>query len=198
MTGLIRASYTKLALKRLRQGRPEAWAKLRQDLGEDALREVRATAALMWLPLELHAAIADAMIDACGRSDARAIWADVMLAGFESTTLGPIVSGALRLYGRDPGSVMRMTGHAWPIIFRGCGRAFTELTGEDRATVKFEQLASAMAGSTGVLDSFMSNCDAALQYTAYTGTITANYDELAHGRFAIDVHWQRTEDPKAG
>ena len=186
----IRATYTKSGLRQLKREHADAWEGLPAIVGEAALEEVRSASTLAWLPAELHGLIADAMIEAAGRDRARALWAAVILEAFDSRMLGPIVSGALRLYGKTPPSVMRMTPHAWPLVFRDCGRSWMEPGDGERATMLFTGLPRAIVASTGILDSFLANCDAALRYTGHTGVVAANYDPLAEGGFSIDVQWQ--------
>lgn len=190
MSAEIRATYTKSGLRQIKREQPDAWQQLPAIVGQEALDEVWASGTLGWLPAELHALIADGMIEAAGRERARALWAAVILEAFGSRMLGSIVSGALRLYGKTPPSVMKMTPHAWPLIFRECGRSWMEPIAEDRATMLFAELPRALVASTGILDSFLGNCDAALQFTAHTGTATASYERLAEGAFSIDVQWQ--------
>jgi len=190
MSAEIRASYTKSGLRQLKREHADAWEQLAAAVGQAALDDVRGASTLGWLPAELHGLIADAMIDAAGRDCARALWAAVILDAFDRPMLSAIVSGALRLYGRTPPSVMRMTPHAWPLIFRECGRSWMEPTGEDRAMMLFEELPRAIIASTGILDSFLGNCDAALHYTGHTGAVNPDYERLAAGGFAIDVQWQ--------
>ena len=191
MAAQIRASYTKLGLRHFKRAYAGDWDRLSEAAGENALPDVRAASALEWLPAELHAAVADAMIEIAGRSEARALWADVIIEAFDSPVLAPIVSGALRLYGRVPPSVMRMTPHAWPLFFRDCGRAWMEPPVDATARMSFVELPRAIVGSTGILDAFAGNCDAALRYTGHTGTVTSSYELLSDGRFSIDVSWQR-------
>jgi hypothetical protein len=62
---------------------------------------------------------------------------------------------------------------------------------EARATMSFAELPRALIGSTGILDSFLGNCDAALRYTRFAGSVTASYDQLSSARFSIDVQWQK-------
>jgi hypothetical protein len=186
----IRASYTKSGLHQLRREHAQTWEPLVAAVGDGPLQEVRSASNLAWLPAELHGLISDAMIDVAGRDRARALWASVILEAFSSRMLGPIVSGALRLYGKTPSSVMRMTPHAWPLIFRECGRSWMEPIADDRATMLFTDLPRAIIASTGILDSFLGNCDAALQYTGYKGEVNASYEGLALCTFSIAVQWQ--------
>jgi hypothetical protein len=193
MSAQIRASYTKVALKSFKRVHPERLDSLIEIAGPEALADLRAASALEWLPAQLHGAVADAMIEVVGRSDARALWAGVLIEAFASPVLSPIVSGALRIYGKAPPSLMRMTPHAWPLFFRDCGRSWMEPAEEGRARMMFERLPHPLLASTGILDSFQGNCDAALRYTGFAGSVTADYEQLGEARFSIDVRWQAAE-----
>jgi hypothetical protein len=190
MSAQIRASYTKVALKNFKRAHADRLEQLIEIAGPEALVDLRASSALEWLPAELHGAVADAMIEVVGRSDARALWAGVLIEAFTSPVLSPIVSGALRIYGKTPPSIMRMTPHAWPLFFRECGRSWMDPSDARRATMMFEELARPLVASTGILDSFQANCDAALSFTGFAGSVTANYELLGDARFSIDVQWE--------
>jgi hypothetical protein len=190
MSAQIRASYTKVGLRNFKRAYADQLEQLIEIAGRDALADLRAASALEWLPAELHGAVADAMIEVVGRSNARALWADVLIEAFSSPVLSPIVSGALRIYGKQPPSLMRMTPHAWALFFRDCGRSWMEPAEGSRATMMFERLPRAVVASTGILDSFQANCDAALRYTGFAGSVTAAYELLGDARFSIDVQWQ--------
>jgi hypothetical protein len=185
----IRASYTKIGLRHFKHVHADHWEQLLAIVGEAARDDVRNASALEWLPAELHGTVADAMIEVAGRGPARALWADVMIEAFDNPVLAPIVRGALRIYGKAPPSVMRMTPRAWPLFFRDCGRSWMEPVGDDRATMLFAELPHAIMASTGILDSFLSNCDAALRYTGFAGSVTPSYEQISEARFSIDVQW---------
>ena len=187
----IRASYTKLGLKHFKRSHPEHWERLVQVADPSVLEDLRKASTLAWLPAELHGIVADAIIEAAGRSEARALWSDVILGAFDHRMLAPIVSAAMRLYGKTPPSIMRMTPHAWPLVFRECGHSWMEPISDSHAAMAFAELPRAIMQSTGILDSFIGNCDAALRYTGYIGSATPSYAKLADASFSIDVHWQK-------
>jgi hypothetical protein len=189
MTAEIRASYTKIGLRQFKRAHADRWERLVELAGAGALEDVRGASTLEWLPAELHGTVADAMIEAAGRNEARALWAAVIFDAFGNPVLSPIVSGALRLYGRLPPSIMRMTPHAWPLFFRDCGRSWMEPATESQAVMSFAELPRAIVTSTGILDSFLGNCDAALSFTHFTGSVVPCYDKLTDGCFSIDVQW---------
>lgn len=189
MPAMIRASYTKLALKYLKQNQPQDWAALCARIGEERLATIRAAGPIAWLPAEHHVAVADATIDLYGLREARAAWREVMLAAFERSMLSALVSGALRVYGAKPSSLMRMTPQAWSLVWRDCGKVWMEDAGEAHAVMRFEGLPPVLAQSPGVVESFVANCDAAIAYVKCHGKVSAHRERLARGELSIDVTW---------
>ncbi len=205
MTAQIRASYTKLALKYLKQGNAQDWDALRAQIGDAPLAEIRAAGPIAWLPATTHAAVADATIALYGAYEARVVWRDVMLAGFERSMLRPLVGGALRLYGEKPSSILRMTPQGWSLAFKDCGRAWMEDRTEDpayeqgpqadgHALICFEDLPHAISMSDGLIESFVANCDAALAYVKCRGQVNADRTSLGRGVLRIEVSWTGKRD----
>lgn len=190
MAAAIRASYTKVGLRQVKRDHASKWSAVRAAIGDDVLHEIREASTLTMLPAEIHVRVCAAIVAHCGREQARAMWADVMLEAFESRVLGAFVSGALRLYGRKPCSLMRMTPHAWPLVFRDCGRSWMEPSEGNRAAMLFEGLPPVIVQSTGILDSFLANCDAAMAYVECEGTIKPGLADLRAGTFDIRIEWQ--------
>ena len=110
-----------------------------------------------------------------------------MVNSFERQLLKPLVEGALRLYGRAPGSLIRRTPQAWSLVSRHGGQIRVE--GDNR--VEFDGLPYELRRSGGIVDSMAGNCEAILAYLECRGVVTAHAEELVHGRFWIDVQWDR-------
>ncbi len=195
MSSMIRASYTKLALRHFKQHTPEEYEKIRASVGGATLAAIRDAGALAFLPAETHAKVAAATVSTFGAREARLAWRDVMLGAFNRAMLRPLVGSALRLYGRSPSSIMRMTPQGWSLVFRDCGKSWMDAVGTHRAVMRFEGLPRVIAESEGMIESFVANCDAALSYVGYFGKAAAARDELAVGRLSIDVTWQPSSPP---
>lgn len=187
----IRAGYTKLALKLLRQERSDTERSLvLRAIGDEKLAKIRSTGALGFLPARYHAAVADATMSSLGQRAAREFWRDVMLSSFDRALLKPIVRGAFSIYGRRPSSIMRMTPQAWSLVWRNCGRSWMDRDdAKNQAVMHFDDLPPVMCWSTGIIESFVSNCDAALEYCKKDGKVSPDYSLLKKGGFRIEVTW---------
>jgi hypothetical protein len=189
MSAMIRASYTKLALRHFKRTRPEEFPTLAERIGSETMAEIRGASSLTWLPARLHGRVADSAASYFGAREARGMWRDVMLDAFERGMLRPLVGGALRLYGRNPSSIMRMTPQGWSLVWRECGRAWMDTVSLRHARMRFENLPPDITESPGIIDSFIANCEAAVAYLKCRGQITARREDLASGRLDIDVVW---------
>jgi hypothetical protein len=190
---MIRASYTKLALRHFKTAEAKEYPELLSAIGPDVMAEIRNAGSLEWLPARVHAKVADSTVSHFGARASRALWRDVMMGAFERGMLRPLVGGALRLYGRNPASIMKMTPQGWSLVWRECGRAWMDSVSPRHARMRFEGLPRVIVDSPGIVDSFVANCEAAVAYLKCHGQINAHRDQLAAGRFDIDVTWVVSE-----
>jgi hypothetical protein len=191
----IRASYGKLALRHLRDGPEEERRAVWEAAGREELSAIRGAGVFTFLPAWFHVRLADATIDALGPTRSRAFWRDVMLSAFDRRLLSPLVRGALRIYGRSPASIMRMTPQAWSLVWRDCGRVWMDHgKASKRATMRFDGMPTELSQSAGVLQSFMANCDAAIAYLGCKGTVIPDFTKARSGVLSIDVEWTAAQE----
>jgi hypothetical protein len=187
----IRASYTKTGLRHFKRGFAARMPQLVEAIGDPTLTRLRETSPIGWLPAEVHVSVCEAMVTVVRREDARAIWSDVALEAFDAPMLAPFVSGAARLFGNDPSSIMRMTPQAWQLLYKDCGRAWMDSADASHATMLFEGLPRLITQSAPTLDTFLANCDAAFEHYNCRGTATPGPIDAEQGTFRIDAEWQR-------
>jgi hypothetical protein len=178
----FRANWTKLVLKWVRQ-RPDRDVVL-GVIGSDAIARVHGAGVFEWLPATVHMHVTEAIRAAIG-GDARRFWRDLMHASLSRSLLKPLLDGGLRLFGRSPHSILRMTPQAVSLIARGCGSIVVsrgEAAGSTRLT--FENLPPLLARTSWV-EVCAGNCEGVLDYLSLDGKVTTRVGELAHGRFEV-------------
>jgi hypothetical protein len=115
-TPSIRVNWSKLALKWLRQlpdGEREA---VRARIGAETLSRIGSAGVFEWLPANVHMAIVDAVRATLGDRGSRRYWRELMVASFDRSLLKPLVDGGLRLFGRSPSAILRLTPQAYQLV----------------------------------------------------------------------------------
>ena len=107
----------------------------------------------------------------------------------------PLATGAVRMFGRHPASIMRMTPQAWSLIYRNCGRArlLRRSDDEKQACIEIDDLPQEILQSSGTLLSFEANCRAALRYVEFDGRSRTDSSRLTSGTIRIYADWSPIE-----
>lgn len=191
---LIRANWSKLTLGRVKRLPEPAREKVYEGLG--AVRaDVREAGMLEWRPAVEFAGICDVIRGVLGQEGTRELFRDVMQAAYERRFLHPIVAGALALYGRNPGSLYRMTAQAYALTFRNCGKVFTQRdTGPNTALLLFEALPAEFRRSPGMQDCYVGNAQSGLSYLGFRGSVDEDRSDLDLGRYTLRIEWEPRED----
>ncbi len=114
----VQASYMKNLLDGLRsRGALERVAAADPDL----LPEIEDAPRTRWLPVALNLRLVEAVARAFGEERGLALLADCVEAQFDTPLWRTLVTGALRLFGTDPGRLGRVIPHSLALIFRSCG-----------------------------------------------------------------------------
>jgi hypothetical protein len=181
----FRANWTKLTLKFLRdRAAPDRDPILTRVSGE-VLAQVRAAGVFEWLPASLHLAIANAVHGALGQYGSRRFWRDLMVLSFDRSLLKPLVDGGIRLFGRSPLGILRMTPQAYSLISRDCGVVRVDPgPGPGSVRLTFDALPPQLRVPAWV-EVCAGNCEAALAALDLRGTVTTDASALDDGRFVV-------------
>jgi hypothetical protein len=180
----FRANYSKLALKLARR-LPERDAILRAA-GDESVRRIGEAGMLEWLPAERHMAVTNAVQQILGATSAQSFWRDLMLLSFEGRLLKPLVQGGLRLFGRTPRAILRLSPQAYSLIARECGEISVS---DDRGRVRLDF--NGLPGSLrtpGFVSLCHGNCLAVLAFVDRHGIVDAQVTSLQSGSFALLLH----------
>ena len=180
----FRANYSKLALKLARR-LPERDAVLNAT-GDESVRAITEASRLEWLPAERHMALTDAIQHVLGSSGAQSFWRDLMLTSFEGRLLKPLVEGGLRLFGRTPRAILRLTPQAYSLVARGCGEISVS---HDEGLVRLDVHGlPALLRTPGFVSLCHGNCLAVLAFLGRKGTVESQISSLHSGSFAVVLH----------
>lgn len=110
------------------------------------LEEVANASRVAWLPIALNVRTVKALCEELGEDRGLERLAECVYAQFEGPLWRSFIAPAVRLLGRDPGSLGRWLPRALQIVFRDCGSWSAELTREGELTVVARDLPPDLAG----------------------------------------------------
>lgn len=96
-------------------------ARVRAQMGPEAIAEIEKSLRVSWVPLETHVRLNAACFDVAGRDRAREACRLTVLESFEQPFLKPILSGAFAILGSSFERFVTWTPKAWPALFRDVG-----------------------------------------------------------------------------
>lgn len=170
---------------------PEAAARLREELPADTLDPIESASRVQWIHLRHHTRLNDSALDILGRARYQQAWRRAMLLSVESKTLRATVTGALRLFGATPASLMKLAPRAWDLLAREAGKLTANMD-PDRSNgrltvtdfpVEYFRSASFAEGLVGVIESFLDICET-------TGEVTLTSNTPAVGRAVYEITWR--------
>lgn len=139
----VQASYMKNVLAALeKQGR----VRRLEAEAPDLVRTVTEAPRLRWLPIAWNVRLVEAVAACFGEERGLAILADCVFAQFESPLWRGFIGGAVRLLGREPGSLGRWLPQAFSLVFRDCGQWSVEPDGDGALRVVVRGLPPSVAG----------------------------------------------------
>jgi hypothetical protein len=186
----FRANWTKLALKYVRRLPQAENEEVLAIFGAATLARVHAAGVFDWLPVAMHMSLVGAIERVLGKR-APGFWRHLMLVSFERSLLRPLVDGGLRVFGRTPLSLLRLTPQTYKLIARNCGTpTVTGGDGDEPVRLLFERLPSPLR-TTGWVGLCCGQCEAVLAYLRISGSVTAQAEQLGDGRLLVLTAWQR-------
>jgi hypothetical protein len=181
----FRANYTKLALKLARRLPAPSGAAVVAAVGEATIKEIVGAGVLQWLPAEKHQRVVAAVFETLGAEGTRNFWCNLMLQSFQRSLLKPLVEGGLRLFGRTPRAILKLTPQAYSLIARDCGVIQVE-DAEGAVRLRFDEL-PALLRTPAFVELCHGNCLAVLGFLDQRGSITPDLTRLSRGSFSLAV-----------
>lgn len=170
---------------------PTGGAQVRETLARASLEAIESASRVQWLPLEHHTQLNDRALDALGRQQFQKVWRWAMLRVVESKTLRATVTGALRLFGATPASLIKLAPRAWDLLARDAGKLTVNID-QDQANGRMTltdfpmehfRSGSFAEGLVGVIESFLDICET-------SGEVTLASNTPAVGRAVYEITWR--------
>lgn len=184
----IRASYFKALIAGVKKLPEPERARILGTIG-DALRlEIREAALIDWMAASTFVGMTDAIAMTLGMEGALTFWKASMHASLRRSFLVPLKSGAINLYGKNPGSLVRMTRPAWSLLSKDCGGCEVIERGPRSALVRFTELPLVMRRRS-LLYMWAGGCQACIEEVGFYGRVFSDDSKFSLGVAEIVVEW---------
>lgn len=110
---------------------PELSELVLKGVPDEHLTAIRSAGRLAWVPAEALNALNHCYLHHAGQDAFIQLWRRYTVESVDTPLFGPLFQGALRLFGLNPGSLIRLIGRAWDSATRDVCRI--ECTLEDNA-----------------------------------------------------------------
>jgi hypothetical protein len=191
---LIRASYFKTLIgdvKRLPERDRNA---VLEAVGAPMRAQIREAALLDWMPADPFARLTGIVAEKLGERGALVFWKRSMLVSLSRAFLMPLKIGAISLYGKAPGSLIKMAPRAWSLLMKDCGGCTTLDASPASVLLRFSDLPFALRVRS-MMHVWAGGCDACLEETGFEGSVLLHDDKLALGRADIEARWGDPRPP---
>jgi hypothetical protein len=186
----IRANYAKLVvggIKRLPEPQSRA---IFEIIGEPLRNEIREAGMLEWINARHFFAVTHAIERVLEPAESRAFWKDRLHKSLEGRLLGPLRVGAIALYGRRPGSLVKRAPLAWSLVAKHCGVCEVTEPSKNSVVLAFDQLPPVARETQAMVHILAGGCDATIEHLEMRGHVVTHGEHLGSGRVKIEVQWE--------
>ncbi len=187
----VRASMPKDFLAVLDEHHPRAAERVRGTLPPSTLATIEAASRVEWIHLRHHTQLNDTSLELLGLNRYQQLWRKAMLRSVQQKTLRATVSGALRLFGATPASLMKLAPRAWNLLAKDAGQLSAFVDGDAKqgrmTLVDFPAehygTGSFAEGLVGCIESFLDICET-------QGDVTLTSSVPSAGRATYEISWK--------
>jgi hypothetical protein len=139
-----------------------------------------------WLPIELDIELNECVDRVLGRKALERWSRDTIRASMSGPLLGPLVNGAIRLFGLDPYSILKLAPRAYGSLFRDCGTLTWLNENASKAELRLTNAPLVIPSSDAYLAGISASLGAVFTITHTHGSVTARKQGPSEVVFEID------------
>jgi len=143
-----------------------------------------------WLPIALNVRWVEAAARAFGWPAALDFLAARVADQFGSPLFRSLVDGGVRLFGLNPGALMRVIPRGLAIVFRDCGEWTVVRTSDSSLELRAGSLPEQVASHARWLESIGAGAIAMLALCRTSGSVRLAEHDARLGRALIEVRWE--------
>ena len=168
----------------------EKRAQVRANVPAMDARMIEESSPVAWLPGGINVRATEAIWSALAPGAREAFFRRLGGADFESSLLRTTVRSAIRLFGLDPGKLLRWTPRGWAQVFRD--RSQLRVIDADPRTTRilFENLPPELAESDAWMRSVPASLEAFFDLTQHRGTAALEKAEPRLRKMTLVFRWE--------
>jgi len=191
----VQASYMQNVLQALERLGPDGQAV--RDADPELVREIERAPRMWWMPIAWNLRLVEAANRALGRTRALALLASCIHAQLDTPLWRNFAQGAVRLFGLDPGALVRWLPRAFAIVFRGCGVWRAARSGDGQAVLEVSDLPPELAAHALWVESMGAGGRALLRLCNVRGEVRLAAHDAAAGSARFELRWEPTAHESA-
>lgn len=180
----------KLFVDRIRELDTGARDEILARIGPDDLRVIAEAAPLAWLPVGINVRATEIVWTALGAGAREAFFLRLGMEDFESPLLKGVVATALRIFGVEPGSLLKFAPRGWSQVFRDDTTVTAASVSKGVATLTYSGLPRELAESRMWIHSVAASMSAMFAVTNTKGTVSAQKVDVASGSMTLVFRWE--------
>jgi len=157
---------------------------------EALFRELEASPRAAWLPVSMNVRWVEAVCRAFGWPAALDFLAARVSEQFGNPLFRSFVEGGIRLFGLNPGALLRLIPRGLAIVFRDCGEWTAVRTSETSMELRGAALPSELAAHPHWVESIGAGAIAMLALCRTSGDVRLAEHDARLGRAVIEVRWR--------
>jgi hypothetical protein len=186
----IRAAQTQSLLHTVRRLPPPVQRDILGRIGPRAVEEIESNLPVVWVPMELHMDLSDAIRDVVGPERNVELWRETMAEAFQRPLLRGFVAMATSLFGVTPFSLLRKGANIYEHITRDVGHLQFELTGPTEGLVYLHEFPAKRFRFVCYIEGLQGCLLAGLDIAGRHGVVSvASHDDL-RGDVKYRLRWE--------
>lgn len=186
----IFAGFVRSTLDTIDRADADLGARVRARLAPETRRAIEQASAVSYVPVELDVEVTECLFAEAGASRAGEILRENLSVTLETPLLSTLVSGALRLFGRMPGRVLRWSSKLWSQIYRDAGSCEWNEDGPTSGRAVLRDLPACVMASRPYLNGVAMAVTALFDAIGVEGAVQLDGIDAASRTVTLRVSWK--------
>jgi hypothetical protein len=165
-------------------------ARVRARLAPTTVATLASASAVSYVPVELDVEVTECLFAEAGAGTACDVLRENFSISLDSPLLSALVHGALRLFGRSPGRVLRWSSRMWSQLYRDAGSVEWIDDGPTSGRLEMRDLPACIAGSRPYLVGMAAAIDASFETMGVHGEVRVERSDAAARSATLRVDWK--------
>jgi hypothetical protein len=186
----VRSRHMKLFLRCVDAQEPASRDALLAAIPKEDVELVHESAAVAWLPTAINARATEVVWSVLDPKAREMFFLRLGIALLDSSLLNGLVTSAVRIFGVEPGRILRWTPRAWTQLYRDATRIVVYDIEPQSLRIRYESLPCSLARTFGWMESVAVSTGALFNVTGRTGAGAVEEADPAGRRMVLHFRWE--------